>query len=133
MPPALQFVYAMLILIAEGHAWRMLMAAPNRELEPVNLRLIKSEVAAVWAEGSHALRGVYELADILIVLDEVLCLEVSNLSRQLRFTPEIVDDHFVIAHLTASLLFRSLDLTPTSSTSTWECYGQDEEECPTSL
>ena len=41
MPPALQLVYAMLILIAEGNAWRMLMAAPNRELEPVNLRLLK--------------------------------------------------------------------------------------------
>ena len=37
-PPALQFVHAMLILIAEGNAWRMLMAAPNRELEPLNLR-----------------------------------------------------------------------------------------------
>ena len=31
MPPALQFVYAMLILIAESNGWRMLMAAPNRE------------------------------------------------------------------------------------------------------
>ena len=41
MPPALQFVYAILILIAEGNAWRLLMAAPNRELEPVNLRLLK--------------------------------------------------------------------------------------------
>ena len=30
MPPALQFVYAVLILIAEGNAWRILMAAPNR-------------------------------------------------------------------------------------------------------
>ena len=45
MPPALQFVYAMLILIAEGNGWRMLTAAPNRELEPINLRLLKSEVA----------------------------------------------------------------------------------------
>ena len=33
MPPSLQFVYAILIPIAEGNAWRMLMAAPNRELE----------------------------------------------------------------------------------------------------
>ena len=32
MPPALQFVYAVLILIAEGNEWRILMAAPNREL-----------------------------------------------------------------------------------------------------
>ena len=69
-PPALQFVYATLFLIAEGNGWRMLMAAPNRELEPVNLRLLKSEVVAAWV--SHALRGFYELSDILIVLDEFL-------------------------------------------------------------
>ena len=36
MPPALQFVRAMLVLIAEGSGLRMFMAAPNRELEPVN-------------------------------------------------------------------------------------------------
>ena len=81
MPPALQFVYAVLILIAEGNGWRILMAAPNRELEPTNLRLRKSELAAAWADVSHALRGFYELADILIVLDEVLLLEISNFAR----------------------------------------------------
>ena len=56
MPPALQFVYAMLILIAEGNAWRVLIAAPNRELEQRNLRLLKSELEAAWADVSHALR-----------------------------------------------------------------------------
>ena len=117
MPPASQLVYAMMILIAEGNAWRMLMAAPNRELEPVNLRLLKSEVAAAWADLSHALRGFYELADISIVLDEVLCLKMSNLARQLKFIPEIGDDHPAITHPTASLCFRSMDLTITSSTS----------------
>ena len=94
------------------------MAATNRELEPVNFRLLKSEVAAAWVDVSHALRGFYELADILIVLDEVLCLQVSNLARQLKFNPEVGDDHPVIIHLTASLWFRSMDLTITSSTST---------------
>ena len=93
------------------------MAAPNRELEPINLRLLKSELPATWADVFHALRGFYELADILIVLDEVLCLEVSNLARQLKFNPEIRDDHPVIGHLTASLWFPSKDLTITSSTS----------------
>ena len=48
------------------------MAAPNRQLEPINLRLLKSELAAAWADVSHALRGFYELADILIVLEEVV-------------------------------------------------------------
>ena len=112
MPHALNFVYAMLILIAEGNAWRVLIAAPNRELEPTNL-----ELAAAWADVSHALRGFYELLDILIVLDEVLLLEISNLARQLKFNPEIRDGHPTINHLTASLWFRGMDLTITSSTS----------------
>ena len=116
MPPALQFVYAVLILIAEGNAWRILMAAPNRELEPTNLRLRKSELAAAWADESHALSGFYELADILIVSDEVLLLEISNFARQLKFSPAIGDDHPIISHLTASLWFRSMDLTIKSST-----------------
>ena len=66
---------------------------------------------------SHALRRFYELADILIVLDEVLLLEISNLARQLKFSPVIGDDHSIISHLTASLWLRGMDLTITSSTS----------------
>ena len=50
MPPAMQFVYAILILIAEGNGWRILMAAPNRELEATNLRVRKSELAAAWED-----------------------------------------------------------------------------------
>ena len=114
---ALQIVYAVLILIADGNAWQILMAAPNRELEPTNLRLRMSELAAAWADVSHKLRGFYELTDILIVLDEVLLLEISNFARQLKFSPAIGDDHPIIIHLTASLWFRSMDLTITSSTS----------------
>ena len=66
---------------------------------------------------SHALRGFYELADIRIVLDEVLLLEISNFARQLKFSPAIGDDHPIINHLTASLWFLSMDLTITSSIS----------------
>ena len=79
MPPALQLVNAILVLIAQSSGLRMLMAVPNRELEPANLRLLKSERAAAWAEVSRILRGFYEPASILIVLDEVLCQEISNL------------------------------------------------------
>ena len=87
------------------------------ELEPTNLRLLRSELAAAWADVSHALRGFYELADILIVLDEVLLLEISNLARQLKLNPEIRDNHPIISHLTASLWFRGMDSMITSSTS----------------
>ena len=76
-----------------------------------------SELAAAWADVSHALRGFYELTDIIIVLDEVHLLEISNLARQLKFSPEIGDDHPIIGHLTASLWFRGMDLTIRSSTS----------------
>ena len=117
MPPALQFMYAILILIAEGNGWRILMAAPNRELEPTNLRLRRSELAAAWADVSHALRGFHELADNLIVLDEVLLLEISNFARQLKLSPIIEDEHPVVTHLTASLWFRNMEVTITSSTS----------------
>ena len=116
MPPASQFVYAKLILIAEGNAWLVLIAAPNCE-ELTNLRLLKSELAAAWADVSQALRGFYELADVLMVLDELLLLEISNLARQLKFNPEIGDDPPGINNLTAILWFRGMDLTITSSTS----------------
>ena len=52
-----------------------------------------------------------------MVQDDVLLLEISNLARQLKFSPEIGVDHPAINHLTASLWFRSMDLTITSSTS----------------
>ena len=83
------------------------MAAPN----------FKSELTAAWADVTRAMRGIYELADILILLDGVLCLEVSNLARQLKFNPEIVEYHPAITPLTASLWFRIMNLTITSSTS----------------
>ena len=117
IPSAVQFVYEILTLIAERNSWRMIMAAPNGELESINLRLLKSDLAATWADVSHALRGFYELADALIVLAEALCLEVPIFARQLKFNTEIGDDNPAITHLTASLRFRSMGLTITSSTS----------------
>ena len=44
-------------------------------------------------------------------------LEISNFARQLKFSPVIGDDHPVINHLTASLWFRSMEVTITSSNS----------------
>ena len=83
----------------------------------MNLRLMKSEMVAAWADVFHALRGFYEVAGILIVLDEVLLLEISKFARQLKLSPGISDYHPIISHLTASLWFRGMDLTVTSSTS----------------
>ena len=108
MPPALQFWYPVLVLIAEGSGLRMLMAAPDRELEPKKLETFE------MGNGS-GLRAFYELADFLTVLDEVSCLKISNLARQLKFKPEIADDHHVISHLTRSLWFWSIFVGSTRS------------------
>ena len=61
--------------------------------------------------------GLLRIADILIVLDEVLLLEISNFARQLKFSPVIGDDHPVRNHLTAGWWFGSMEVTITSSTS----------------
>ena len=74
-----------------------------------------------------SLRGLYELAGVLIVLDEVLCLEMSNLARQLKFKLEVGDDHPVVGHLTATLCLRSMDLTITGSTSSTRGYINDRK------
>ena len=37
------------------------------------------------------------------MLNEVLCLEISNLAGQLKFNAEVRDDRPIISHLTASL------------------------------
>ena len=78
MLPALQIVYAVMVLIAESSEPPILMAAPKRELEPKDLRLLRSELAGFWADISHALRGFHalELVDVLIVLDGVLCWRI---------------------------------------------------------
>ena len=80
----------MLVLLAEGSGLRLLVAAPNQKLEPVNslsrkLRRLGQIVSR--------LEGLYELAGLLIVLDEVLHLEISNLARQLKLNTEVVDNH----------------------------------------
>ena len=51
------------------------------------------------------------------MLDEVLCREVSNLVRQLKFKPKIPGDHHVFSRLTASLWFSSMRLTIIGSAS----------------
>ena len=117
MSPALQFVYAVLILIAEGNGWRILMATPNRELEPTNWRLRKSELAAAWADVSPRVEGLLRVGRHPHCIGRGPLAGDIKLRQQLKFSPAIGDDHPIVTHLTASLWFRSMELTITSSTS----------------
>ena len=89
----------------------MIISAPNRMIEMENLRPLKAELPAVWSDISNAMRGFKDHALHMLVLDEVLGLELSNFSRQLKLKPGIDDDHRVIAAMSNDLWFRAMEVT----------------------
>ena len=92
LPDGLKFVYAIVALLSEGK-YDVIISAPNRMIEMENLRPLRAELPAVWSDISNALRGFKDHALHMLVLDEVLGLELSNFSRQLKLKPGIGDDH----------------------------------------
>ena len=88
LPDGLKFVYAIVALLSEGK-YDVIISAPNRMIEMENLRPLKAELPAVWSDISNAMRGFKDHALHMLVLDEVLGLELSNFSRQLKLKPGI--------------------------------------------
>ena len=56
------------------------------------------------------MRGFKEHTLNMLVLDEVLGLELSNFSRQLKLKPGINDNHRVIEAMSNDLLFRGMEI-----------------------
>ena len=92
LPDGLKFVYAIVALLSEGK-YDVIISAPNREIEMENLRPFRAELPAVWSDISNAMRGFKDHSLHMLVLNEVLGLELSNFSRQLKLKPGIDDDH----------------------------------------
>ena len=86
LPDGLKFVYAIVALLSEGK-YDVIISAPNLMIEMENLRPLKAELPAVWSDISNAMRGLKDHALHMLVLDEVLGLELSNFSRQLKLKP----------------------------------------------
>ena len=61
----------------------------------------------MWSDISNAMRGLKANSLYLIVLDEVLGLELSKFSREVKMKPEINDDHKVIVDMSNDLWFRN--------------------------
>ena len=110
LPYGLKFVYAIVTLLS-GRKYDVIISAPNRMIEMENLRPLKAELPAEWSEISNAMRGFKDHALHMLVLDEVLGLELSNFSRQLKLKPGIDDDHRVIAAMSNDLWFRAMEVT----------------------
>ena len=105
----LKFVYAIVALLSEGK-YDVIISAPNRMIEMENLRPLSAELPAVWSDISNALRGFKDHTLHMLVLDEVLGLELSSFSRQLKMKPGIDDDHLVIVAMSKDLWFRGMDI-----------------------
>ena len=86
LPDGLKFLYAMVALLSE-RKHDVIISAPNRGIEMENLKPLRAELPAVWSEISNAMRGFKNHSLHMLVLDEVLGLELSNFSRQLKLKP----------------------------------------------
>ena len=109
LPDGLKFVYAIVALISEGK-YDVIISAPNREIEMENLRPLRAELSALWSDISNAMRGFKDHSLHILILDEVLGLKLSNISRQLKLKPGIDDDHRVIVAMLNDLWFRGMDI-----------------------
>ena len=105
----LKFVYAMVALLSEGK-YDVIISAPNRGIEMENLRPLRAELPAVWSDISNVMRGFKNYSLHMLVLDEVVGLELSNFSRQLKLKPGIGDDHRVIVAMSNDLWFRGMEV-----------------------
>ena len=114
LPDGLKFVYAIVTLLSEGKN-DVIISAPNRMIEMENLRPLRAELPAVWSDISNAMRGFNDHALHMLVLDEVLGLELSNFSRQLKLKPGIDDDHRVVTAMSNDLWFRAMEVTGESA------------------
>ena len=108
LPDGLKFVYAIVALLSEGK-YDEIISAPNRMIELENLRRLRAELPAVWSDISNALRGFKDHALHMLVLDEVLGLEPSNFSRQLKLKPGIGDEHRMIIAMLNDLWSRGME------------------------
>ena len=109
LPDGLKFVYAIVALLSEGK-YDVIISAPNREIEMENLSPLRAELPAVWSDISNAMRGFKDHSLHMLVLDEVLGLELSNFSRQLKLKSGIDDDHPVIVAMSNDLCFRGMEV-----------------------
>ena len=110
LPDGLKFVYAIVTLLSE-RKYDVIISAPNRMIEKENLRPLRAELPAVWSDISNVMRGFKDHALHMLVLDEVLGLELSNFSRQLKLKPGIDDDHRVVTAMSNDLWFRAMEVT----------------------
>ena len=79
-------------------------------MESRNLRPLRAELPAVWSDISKAMRVLKDHSLPMLVFDEVLGLELSIFSSQLKLKQGINDDHRVIVTISNDLWFRGMEI-----------------------
>ena len=74
----------------------MIIPAPNRMVDPNNYYPPRSELPAIWADISNAIRGFKDCSTTRLVLDEVLRLESFNFARLQKLRPGVDKDHLLV-------------------------------------
>ena len=99
----------MVALLSEGN-YDVIISAKNLGIEMENLRPLRAELPVVWSDISNAMRRFKAHSLHMLVLDEVLGLELSNFSRQLKLKTGIDDDNRVIVAMSNDLWFRGMEV-----------------------
>ena len=105
LPEPLQFVYTMVITLAEGR-FNVIIPAPNKIVDPNIYYPPRSELSAIWADISIAIQGSKDCSTTRLVLDEVLGLELSNFAK---LRAGVVYDHLLVQQVDNDLWFRQMD------------------------
>ena len=106
LPELLQFVCAMVVLLAVGRL-DLVISAPNREMDPNLNYPLRSELPAIWSVISNATHGFKDHSTTRI--DEGLGLELSNFGRLLKMRPGVGDENRLVQRLENNLWFRQTD------------------------
>ena len=99
LPEPLLFVYAMVVLLAEGQ-FDVKISAPRDHSIYYPLR---SEFAAIWSDISDAIQGFNDPRTTRVVLDEGLGLEPSKFGRLLKMGLGVGDEHRLVQRLANNL------------------------------
>ena len=108
LPEPLQFVYTMVLTIAEGR-FSVIIPAPNRTVDPNNYYPCRPELPAIWADISNAIQVFKDCSTTRLALDEVLGSELFNFARFLKLRPGVDDDHLLVQQVANDLWFRQMD------------------------
>ena len=92
LPEPLPFVYAMVILHAEGQ-FNVVIPAPNRQVDPNLYFPFQSELLVVWSDISNAIPGFKDHSTTRVFLDEGLGLELSIFGRIMKTRPGVESEH----------------------------------------